>query len=292
MKSGQRRGWILAVLAAPMCGAWPQGEPSPPRNLQVQGGWVSGRQPVAGLPWFELESGLWGSTPSEVSTEWSAAVEWSGWSAWQDGCMSVGVRRVIRPGWMLEGQARAGWSLWPQLFQWSWHGTARARLTHVLPTGQFLWEIHSSVGQGRTGFHVASDSEVALGPNDWGWQGWWMPNIEGAPVPLPALGWSHGGVWNVAWGPSAQEWGQSRIWREVTSRFRVQFSFPDPNWEVAWTTSLPSRRKDPGDSTSSSSARRVPTSSQFDSGRLTLASTRRNAGSGWGWRWNFPTAVK
>lgn len=259
---------------------------------RMKGSWVSGTQTLVGVPWYGLEAGLWRAIPGATSKEWSVALGGEGWGALKEANLRVGFWHAVRPGWALEAQVGVGMSSWTDLRQRSGHGVAIARLTRTLPSGLFRWEIHSSVGHGRTALHLAADPELALGTNVWGWQGWWVPHIEEATVALPAMGWSQGGVWHLAWGPTLRAWSEARLWLEAASRFQFEVSFPDPVWEVSWTKLLGSRNSEASQTAASGARKRQGNSAQSGAGLVALARRQGSAGAGWRWTWISATGVE
>ncbi len=263
-----------------------------PVHDRMKGSWASGTQIMVGVPWYGLEAGLWRSIPGATSKEWSVALGGEGWGALQEANLRVGFWHVVRSGWALEAQVGVGLSSWTDLSQRSGHGVAIARLTRTLPSGLLRWEVHSSVGHGRTALHLAANPELALGTNTWGWQGWWVPHIEEATVALPAMGWSQGGIWHLAWGPTLQAWSEARLWLEAASRFQLEVSFPDPVWEVSWTKPFGRLKAEASQTKASGVRKRRENLAQPGAGRVTLARRQEGAGAGWRWTWNSEAGLE
>ncbi|MGB1479788.1 MAG: hypothetical protein ACPG66_00280 [Flavobacteriales bacterium] len=292
MKRWRNGAWMSVAWCFFVVEAFAQTDFLGSDHHRAKGSWASGTQTLVGVPWYGLEAGLWRTIPGKTSKEWSAALGVEGWGALQEAKLRVGFWHGVRPGWALEAQFGVGMSTWTDLPRRSGHGIAFARLTRTLPSGLFRWEIHSSIGHGRTALHLVTDPDVALGTNTWGWQGWWVPHIEGATVPLPAMGWSQGGIWHLAWGPNLQAWREARLWLEAVSRFQLQVRFPATQWEVSWTKSLGRSSTDSGEITASGGRKRGLNSVQPSAGRVTLTRREASSGAGWRWTWNSKTGVE
>ena len=168
--------------------------------------------------WRKVRSPLNGpkACPSKVGLDGFGDTAFGGMRQWDEGmCM-----------W----QVSAGWTSWPEV---EVHGGGASR---DAPWGNL--RIEAVWTHGRLRSISAPNDVVARAELPWAWAAWWVPNVDGTALGLPALGWSQDGQWALAWNAQAR-WAQElRFWRPPPGKIHLHWRLPAHVFEIAWKGNL------------------------------------------------------
>lgn len=177
-----------------------------------------------------------------------------------------------------------GWASWPEVQRHvplvDLFGQVHQRETW----GDIRLEARATLGQGLPLAGVTEQGLVRTAQGAFGWTAWWKPNLESGPVGLPALGWSEGGAWHVAWGLDPVWWDGMRPWKPMPGRVVMQWSWPAGQWTLSWSGRL--GREMLGATTQRSKSR---VESRRDAFGVLFRRVARFHGGSWWWTWERQT---
>ena len=252
------------------------------RPWRFQGGMVAAGQRVAGTPWREWSVGLWGESPWSSLDEWSVGASLEGGGPWMSMEGQCGGLMTLTPSTSVQWMGSIGMSSWPELGQRAMTLGMQIWTEQRTTWGDLRCDVRMTMGQGQRRAQQSLDGNVLLGGNPWEWRLWWWPRQEHPVVGMPALGWSNGGAWFIAWSPEASWWRGMRMWAPATGRVFFQWVMPDGRFELSWRATLSPMRSGMPSSTSRPAA--------------TVARAKHAMGAhvrqhprftGWSWNWSW-----
>ena len=282
-----RRG-VRGLLIVMGCQPWavvgqPLVEPSRlERPWRPNGGVIAAGQRVAGTPWTEWTLGLWGQSPWAPLDEWSVGASLEGGGPWVSMEGQCGGRMTLTPTTSVQWMGALGMSSWPELGQRAMALGLQMWTDQRTTWGDLRFDVRMNLGQSQRRAQRSLDGNLLLGGNPWEWQMWWWPKQEHPVVGMPALGWSTGGAWFIAWSPEASWWRGMRLWAPPTGRVFFQWVMPDGRFELSWRATLASRCSGRPSSTSAPALKAAKTNHAL--GALVR---QRPRFTGWSWNWSW-----
>ncbi len=201
----------------------------------VSGGSIQAGQIVFGLPWHEFSMGVWRRNDD---SEWSVGCQTSGNLVWRETSGWFGFDKTVNPQHRATVVFDLGWVSWPEVRKRVAFMDMRGQVSHRETWGQFQFEALATVGLGQRISGLTENGLVRTSNGHFGWAVWWRPNLIREFVGLPALGWAHGGRWQVAWGLDSGWWERMRPWRPLPGRVFLRWSWPEGQFEMSWTGTL------------------------------------------------------
>lgn len=247
----------------------------------LSGGAVWGAQPVWGVKWHALSLALWGH---RGPMEWSLGCSTEGNKVWRESTARLGLGRV----WNEQARGalcvHAGWASWPEFHRQVPKVEVLAQVNQREAWGVVRLEARAALGQGLSLSGVTEEGLVRTARGAFGWSAWWKPTLDMESVGLPALGWSQGGAWHVAWGLDPKWWDGMRPWKPVPGRVYMQWTWPSGQWSLSWSGAVNSSAQAP--TTQRARARRP---SRRETIGVLFHRGARLHGSLWWWGWNRHT---
>lgn len=248
------------------------------------GGALWGSQPTWGVNWHGFSMALWGHCLHCGEMEWALGAQTEGSPVWRETQAWLGLGKNW--GDRIRGALRmnVGWASWPEVQRHvplvDLFGQVHQRETW----GDIRLEARATLGQGLPLAGVTEQGLVRTAQGAFGWTAWWKPNLESGPVGLPALGWSEGGAWHVAWGLDPGWWDGMRPWKPMPGRVVMQWSWPAGQWTLSWSGRL--GREMLGATTRRSKSR---VESRRDAFGVLFRRVARFHGGSWWWTWERQT---
>ena len=177
-----------------------------------------------------------------------------------------------------------GWASWPEVQRHVPLVDVLGQVHQRETWGEIRLEARATLGQGLPLSGVTEQGLVRTAKGTFGWTGWWKPSLGASPVGLPALGWSEGGAWHVAWGLDPGWWDAMRPWKPMLGRVVVQWSWPAGQWTLSWSGNLGKETLD-----SSTRRRKSRVGSRRDAFGVLFRRAARFQGGSWWWTWERQT---
>ena len=250
-------------------------------RMMPSGGAVWGSQPTWGVDWHGVSMALWGHREEQ---EWALGWQGEGSSVWRERVAWLGFGKRWGDRFRGAGRMKAGWASWPQVQRHVPLLDLFGQVEQREAWGDIRFEVHASFGRGLSLSGVTEQGLVRTAQGAFGWTAWWKPKLEGGPVGLPALGWSQGGAWHVAWGLDPEWWDGMRPWKPISGRVVMQWSWPVGQWTLSWTGGL-------GADASAATTRRPRSRSvsRRDAFGVLFHRVSGISGGSWWWSWERQT---
>ena len=235
-----------------------------------------------GVPYGSLTIRGWGKNERPWVDEWSIGAGLAGWQAWHEYAFCIGGQK----SW--PQSTRFEWLFRPALNHWRdvRMTTASVRLdlafTREWELGLFRIETSSELRSDRSLLFGWRDEIVARGNDPWGWEIWWLPQVNDAVIAMPAFGWNSFGSWLISWNLNESWMRQLRLWRTPVGKLNMTWGFPEFGFELTRKVPVGRSKNRPKPST---------VSPDFEENNevhhLALGSHSRHASSAWTWSWNW-----
>lgn len=251
-----------------------------PKRGVLSGLAIRAGQPAFGVPWHALTLSSWGT---RGTLEWSIGGGTEGSEVWRETQAWLGAGKTWNPQLRTALVVNVGMASWPEVQRRVPFLDMRAEANHREDWGEVRMEVHATLGRGQHFGGVAEEGVVRTARGAYGWTAWWTPNLPLESAGLPALGWSHGGVWRIAWGLDASWWDEMRPWRPVHSRIFLKWSWPEGRFELSWMGSVAPKTRRAGASTRQSESIRPPHQGSLG---VLFGGGRAARGGSWWWMWD------
>ena len=206
-----------------------------PWSAREGGGCLEIGHRVLGVSWGELSWSSWTVAKGSKPLEWAKGLSFEGGPRWFRGHGFWGGMRQLDEG-MCMWQVSAGWTSWPEVEVHQPWMEGRVSASRDAPWGNLRIEAVWTHGRPRS--ISATNDVVARAELPWAWAAWWVPNVDGTALGLPALGWSQDGQWALAWNAQAR-WAQElRFWRPPPGKIHLHWRLPAHVFEIAWKGNL------------------------------------------------------